>query len=65
MKIRIIKPAIKSGYFTNEEIEVNESQLELIKIYNEIKILESPIVSEEITPKKPINKRGRKPTDNK
>lgn len=55
MKIKIIKPSKLSGYFINTIIEVSKTEIELIKKYNEIEIIEDES-NNTVQPTNKINK---------
>ncbi|WP_200974435.1 hypothetical protein [Echinicola sp. 20G] len=59
MKIKIIKPLKGSGYFSGDQITIDPKQLEAIKKYNLIEVLETASI--EMKTEKAIVKRGRKP----
>ena len=42
-KIRIIESGIKSGYFIGEELMVDKSLLDMIKVNNIVDVLEEPV----------------------
>ncbi|NHE57960.1 hypothetical protein [Cyclobacterium plantarum] len=45
MKVKIVKPLEQSGYFRNQEIEINKSDLPNIQKHNIIQIIEDLEVS--------------------
>ncbi|WP_215225860.1 hypothetical protein [Echinicola shivajiensis] len=55
MKIKIVKPFNKSGYFANQEIEINPELLEVIKKYNEVEIIETAAIDDKSN-EKAVNK---------
>lgn len=42
-KIRIVESGIKSGYFAGEELIVDKSLLDKIKVNNIVEVLEEPV----------------------
>ncbi len=52
MKIQIIKSGSRSGYFSGDIIEIDDSFLESIKQHNDIIILEKSEPSKKVTKKK-------------